>query len=115
MLENTNYFDDKLSILYTTLSSLNEAEQFAKQVVEQGLAACINIIPGTQSVYLWEGTVKTKLECVVIMKTTPGELYRLEQWVLDNHPYDIPAILKWEIGTSQAFYDYISSHVSKKN
>lgn len=104
--------DHKLMILYTTISSLKEAEYLAKQALEDQLAVCVNIIPGTQSIYLSNKKVELLAECCMFFKTTVGYLPLLEQWILARHPYEIPAILKWEATSSEAYYQYTMSNLT---
>lgn len=103
----------ELMILYTTIGSLPEAEKLAKTAVETKHAACVNIIPGMQAVYVWKEAVEQASECVMIFKTSPEQLPALEAWLLQNHPYDTPAILKWQVGTSKDFHNYIVSNLSQ--
>ena len=90
----------KISIIYTTISSIEEAEQLATIAVESKLAACVNIIPNMTSIYQWENKIKKSSECVLIFKTalrTGDDLLRL---IADNHPYSVPAILVTNINTT---------------
>lgn len=102
---------NKLAILYTTISSLKEAEHLARQAVEARLAICVNIIPGTQSIYVWDNKIESAVESCMIFKTMSDHLPMLERWIINHHPYDTPAILKWEAQSSEAFYQYIVSHL----
>jgi periplasmic divalent cation tolerance protein len=97
-----------ISILYTTIGSLKEAENLTRLALEGRYAACVNIIPGVQSLYLWDNKIESTAECSMIFKTTPNRLSNLEQWLLEHHPYDIPAILKWETETYNEFNGYMS-------
>lgn len=98
---------NKLTILYTTVGSLKEAEHLARQAVEARLVICVNIIPGTQSIYAGDDKIESAVECCMIFKTMPNHLPLLERWVMEHHPYDTPAILKWEADSSEPFYQYV--------
>lgn len=99
-----------ISIIYTTVSSYEEAEQLAETAVTLKLAACINIIPNITSVYQWENKVEKSSECVLIFKTAPETKNDLLQYITNNHPYSVPAILVSNIDTTADFFDYIQAH-----
>jgi periplasmic divalent cation tolerance protein len=64
--------------------------QLAKSIVEQRLAACVNIISGVQSIYRWKGEVAIDEEVLLVVKTTKEQVQALESVVLAEHPYDVP-------------------------
>ena len=103
--------NQKLSIVYTTIATLQEAETLAEQAVTQKYAACVNIIPGALSVYEWEGKLEKNQECLLLFKTTNAKAEALKQWILEQHSYSIPAILSSTIETSPYFYRYVNSKV----
>ena len=76
----------KISIIYTTVSSHEEAERLAKLAVESKLAACVNIIPNMTSVYQWENKLEKSSEYALIFKTAPETKDDLLQCITDNHP-----------------------------
>lgn len=69
------------------------AERIADALVEQGLAACVNILPPVKSVYRWQGKVQRDTEVAVFIKTTQARYQELEQAILQAHPYDVPEII----------------------
>ena len=62
---------------------------FARQLVEQGLAACVNLAPVT-SVYRWQGRVEQDREVLLVVKTRRQDLEALERFVHEHHPYTVP-------------------------
>lgn len=98
-----------LSIIYTTVSSHEEAERLARIAVESKLAACVNIIPNMTSIYQWESKIEKSSECVLIFKTTTATQETLLQCITDNHPYSIPAIMVANTNTTANFFDYIQA------
>lgn len=69
------------------------AKQIAEQLVSTRLAACVNILPGVQSVYTWQGKVTQDNEKLLIIKTR-SELYpKLENKIKEIHPYELPEII----------------------
>jgi len=65
----------------------------ANELVESGLAACVNLLPGIVSVYRWEGRVQTDEECMMVIKTTEPALAALKDWLGDRHPYELPELV----------------------
>lgn len=96
-----------LAILYSTVDTRQCAETLAKEAIQKKYAACVNVIPGGTSFYDWNQNVEQAVEYYVVFKTTSERLLPLETWLLENHPYDVPAILKWHVEASKDFYNYI--------
>jgi periplasmic divalent cation tolerance protein len=80
-------------LVYTTYPSLVEAEQAGRLLVEKGLAACVNILPGMRSIYRWQGRVENADEVVMIVKTRETQKEAVAAEVKRSHSYDTPAIL----------------------
>lgn len=80
-------------LVYTTYPSIVEAERAGQALVEQGLAACVNILPGMRSIYRWEGKVERAEEAVMIIKTRAEAQGKVAEAIRESHPYDTPAIL----------------------
>ncbi len=80
-------------LVYTTYPSLVEAEQAGGLLVEKGLAACVNILPGMRSIYRWEGKIEKAEEVVMIIKTVAANKEAVAAEVKRLHSYDTPAIL----------------------
>ncbi len=78
-------------VLITTPES--EAERIARTLVEERLAACVNIVKGVTSIYWWRGNVESDSEALLIVKTSAGILPRLEEKVREIHPYEVPEII----------------------
>lgn len=105
-LKNTNV-SDKIALVYTTISSLSDAEALAGEIVNQKLAACVNIFPGVVSIYSWKNNVEKSQECGLLFKTALDKKLVLKDWLIKNHPYETPAILFWESHTINDFGKYI--------
>lgn len=69
------------------------AERLSNTLVEQGLAACVNILSPVQSVYRWQGKVQRDTEIPLLIKTTQGRYQELQQTIVHAHPYDVPEII----------------------
>ena len=68
------------------------AEMLASTLVEERVAACVNVIPGAVSVYRWEGRVTRAAECLLIAKTSDAAVPRLMARLAQIHPYSVPEI-----------------------
>jgi len=80
-------------IVFTTVSGLEEAEQLAEKIVENRLAACVQVLPEMRSFYSWEGKIRKDPEHLLLIKTAESRYEELERWILENHSYDEPEIV----------------------
>ena len=92
-------------IVFVTCESRQQAEQIAQAVVSEKLAACVNIIPGVESVYVWEGEVTTSQEVLCLMKTTHGRFIQLQEKVKALHSYQVPEIVAMTIEEASLAYE----------
>jgi periplasmic divalent cation tolerance protein len=80
------------------------AESLARALVEAGLAACVNRLPGVRSTYRWKGEMVTDEEDLLVAKTTREAFAALERFVLARHPYDVPEIVALPVVAGHAPY-----------
>ena len=78
---------------YVTAASTEEAQAIGRALVEERLAACVNILPGMVSIYPWAGRVERADEVVALIKTRRALGEQVARRVRDLHSYDLPAIL----------------------
>jgi periplasmic divalent cation tolerance protein len=83
-------------IVLTTVPTLEESETLARGIVEAKLAACVQILPGMTSVYVWEGKVQKQNEHLLLLKTTNEKYAEVEKFITENHSYDVPEIVAVE-------------------
>lgn len=102
-----------LAVLYTTVSSLEDAKKLARTVLLEKKAVCVNIIPRATSLYLFEGEIKEEREYLMVFKTDREHLSRLEKVISQEHPYRVPCILIGEPRTSVRFYRYLRTQLRK--
>lgn len=84
-----------MRVVFATCSP-EEAAGLVRQLVEEGLAACGNILPGARSIYRWKGEICDETEAVLLLETTEARLPQLMQRMARLHSYDTPKILAWE-------------------
>jgi periplasmic divalent cation tolerance protein len=84
---------DTFVIVLTTMPPGEGAEALARTLVEERLAACVNLLPPMQSVYRWKGDVQQEAEQQLVMKTTRARLDALTARLAALHPYDVPECL----------------------
>jgi periplasmic divalent cation tolerance protein len=84
-------------IVLTTVGKPEDAEWISREVVERGLAACVNILPSVTSVYRWKGEVEKSDEILLLMKTTGDRFEALREAVVSMHSHEVPELIAVEI------------------
>ena len=85
--------DTDYVIVMTTLPADADAAAFAHTLVETRLAACVNLLPGMESIYWWEGKVEQERERQIVIKTSRARIVALWERVREIHPYDLPEFI----------------------
>lgn len=91
-------------VILSTAGSPDEGERIAHALVEQRLAACVNIVPKLTSVYRWEGKIETASEVLVLIKTSAALVERAETVLRATHSYQIPEVLVFSPQSGDADY-----------
>ena len=91
-------------VALVAVSDRKAAMQIAEKVVEERLAACVQVLPPMRSVYRWEGKVQNERELLLIVKTRTAALARLQVRVGELHSYDTPEIIALPITTGAEKY-----------
>ena len=90
--------------VYAVFADADEAERIGRQMVEERLAACVNMLGSCRSIYRWQGVVETADEVAAIFKTSAIRADQLIARVASLHSYDTPAITVWPIDKLLADY-----------
>lgn len=84
---------DEYVVVLSTFPSGGEPGRMARTLVEERLAACVNILPEMTSVYRWAGSIEEEPERQVVMKTTRARVPALWDRLRELHPYDVPEFI----------------------
>jgi periplasmic divalent cation tolerance protein len=92
-------------VVLVTVPNKDEGLRIARSLVSERLAACVNIIPGMESIYRWEARIAHDEELLLVIKTTADRFAELEVRVKDLHSYSTPEVIALEI--RQGSPDYL--------
>ena len=92
------------TLVLSTVGSAEDAERIARALVERGLAACVNVVPGLVSVYRWQGRVEREAELLLLIKTRTETFEALREALVALHPYDVPEVIALPIENGHAAY-----------
>ncbi len=92
-------------IVFSTFPNELLAREAAGKLIEERLAACINILPGLTSLYRWKGKIEASPEVLLIIKTTRDRYPQLESALKACHPYELPEILA--VATDAGLPEYL--------
>lgn len=97
-------------IVLCTCPDPESASRLAQGLVENRMAACVNLVPGLTSVYPWQGKIETASEVLLIIKTRANRLAELEAFIQTHHPYELPEIVAVSVEQgSKTYLDWISA------
>jgi periplasmic divalent cation tolerance protein len=98
--------------VYAIFADADEAERIGRQVVEERLAACVNILGPCRSVYRWQGALESAEEVPAILKTTAARADALIARIAALHSYDVPCVAVWPIDKLHLDYaEWVESSV----
>src|SRR5213592_1860121 len=99
-------------IVFVTCENQPQAERIAQAVVEEKLAACVNVLPGLRSCFVWEGKLTWSDEVLLLIKTTRGRFGQLRERIKELHSYSVPEIVAVTIDTAfDKYLDWIDTSV----
>jgi periplasmic divalent cation tolerance protein len=93
-----------LVIILTTVADDERAEQLARRLVDEGLAACVNVHPAMVSIYRWHGKIERDTERQMVIKTTRDRVPALEARLTQLHAYELPEFLVVSVDEGSAAY-----------
>jgi periplasmic divalent cation tolerance protein len=102
----------EINFIYMTAADKAEARMIAGELVAAGLAACVNILEGMNSIYMWQGEIQEDSEVVLIAKTTRACVPQLVEKVNSLHSYDCPCIVSLPVSDGhRPFLDWVVAEV----
>ncbi|MCQ5363190.1 MAG: divalent-cation tolerance protein CutA [Candidatus Methanomethylicia archaeon] len=96
------------AVVFITVGSKEEAHRIAHDLVNEGLAACVNIIGGVESIFYWQGKTEAAPEHLLIVKTTKDRLDLLVKRTKELHSYSVPEIIWFALdGGLKEYLDWV--------
>jgi periplasmic divalent cation tolerance protein len=104
-----------LLVVTTSFQTLEQAQTIARQLVENRLAACVQIQQGLYSIYRWDGKICEENEVLLSAKTTAANWEEIRTFIHNNHPYDLPEIMAFTpIEYEQQYGKWIEAELESK-
>jgi len=101
-------------LVLTNCPDEESANTIALALVEERLAACVNILPRVQSIYRWEGAVESATEIPLLIKATAANYSALETAIRDRHPYTVPEIIALPVERGlPAYLDWVATETTQ--
>lgn len=98
--------------VYAVFANAEEAERIGRQVIEERLAACINILPPIRSIYHWHGKIEAADEVAAILKSSNRQVDALITRIAALHSYEVPSIVTWPVDKLLFSYaDWVEDNV----
>lgn len=91
-------------IILSTINDFLKAKEISHKLVEEKLAACINIIPQITSIYHWQNEITQDSEFLMLIKTTKTNFDKVKQKITELHPYEVPEIISLKLDDGSAPY-----------
>jgi periplasmic divalent cation tolerance protein len=110
-MESTSRNPNEAAVVLTTLAAEADAAAFARTLVEERLAACVNVLPAMTSVYRWKGEVEQDREQQLVIKTTLAGIPALKARLGELHPYELPEFLVLPASAADAYLAWIRESV----
>lgn len=82
----------------------DKTEEISQKIIENKMAACVNIIDKVKSIYHWKGVVKKEFESLLIVKTTTKKVEGLIRFIRENHSYEVPEVISLDIAEGNPDY-----------
>jgi periplasmic divalent cation tolerance protein len=99
-------------IVLTTMPDDHRADELARRLVDERLAACVNVCAPMRSTYRWKGGIESDPERQMVIKTSRERLAALEARVRALHPYDLPEFIVLGVEASAAYGAWVSGETS---
>ena len=102
----------RIVVVLVTCPTPAVGRRLARELVRLRLAACVNVLPGVESVFRWRGKLDTSREALLLIKTTRARLTQLTRAVIALHPYDLPEVIALPVaGGHRPYLHWVASSV----
>jgi periplasmic divalent cation tolerance protein len=101
------FYDDRAMtpvIVLTTVGADFDARSLARELIEQRLAACVNVVPSVISIYRWQGRVEEEGEQLLVIKTVDANVDALRAALFASHPYEVPEFVVLPVASTSEAY-----------
>ena len=99
-------------IALSTVATAEDAERIARYLVDKGVAACVNVVPGVLSFYRWKGRLERDAEMLLVIKTRGERFEELKAALLAEHPYEVPELVALPIaGGHDRYLEWLADSV----
>jgi len=101
-------------LVLSTFPDVEKARLVGQQLITEKLAACVSLLPKTQSFFMWEGAMQSASEVLALMKTTASAYPALEARLNELHPYEVPEIIAVPVQSgSPAYVNWVEALCSQ--
>jgi periplasmic divalent cation tolerance protein len=90
--------------VHVTMPDAETARRIGRTLVEEKLAACVNVVSGVVSIFSWKGEIQEDDEVLCLMKTSPERFPQLRARLLELHPYELPEVLGFSVDDGSPAY-----------
>ncbi|XP_022224481.2 protein CutA homolog [Drosophila obscura] len=101
---DSSYIAGSSSVAFVTTPDKQSAKKLAHGIIDRKIAACVNIIPKIESIYMWEGKVTEDDEYLMMIKTRTERIDELSKFVRENHPHSVPEVISIPIENGNLTY-----------
>ncbi len=104
---------DSVVVVISTLPNAEKAAEIARVLVEERLAACVNLVPQVRSIYRWKGAICDETETLAVAKTTADRAEALHARLIELHPYELPEVLALQVsGGHGPYLEWVGASVA---
>ena len=104
---------DRAVVVLTTVGESTDAAAFARMLVVDRLAACVNVLPPMTSLYRWKGAIEEDREQQLVIKTTRDRVPAIEARFQELHPYELPEFVVLSAEASTAYLNWLGESVAE--
>lgn len=105
--------DEEILLVMTTTADIETGKSLARQIINEQLAACCNIVPKITSIYRWQDELCEEQECLLVIKTAKSRFNTLSEFIKAQHSYETPEIIASPItASSQEYLSWVINQTS---